>query len=190
MDNKDEKIEEQENEMNEEVIQNLNEESEEEIQEVQEETTEDIEKSLREEIEKLDDRLRRSMAEFDNFRKRTIKEKSNMYDDGIRNTVEKILPVLDNLERAIVSAQSSEQNVDSALKQGIEMTLRQFVEILTAMGVKEIEAQDKEFNPKFHMAVAHVEDENYEANTIIEVLQKGYIYKDKVIRYSTVKVAN
>lgn len=187
MDNKDEKIEEQENEMNEEVIQNLNEESEEEIQE---ETTEDIEKSLREEIEKLDDRLRRSMAEFDNFRKRTIKEKSNMYDDGIRNTVEKILPVLDNLERAIASVQSSEQNVDSALKQGIEMTLRQFVEILTAMGIKEIEAQDKEFNPKFHMAVAHVEDENYEANTIIEVLQKGYIYKDKVIRYSTVKVAN
>lgn len=187
MDDKDEKIEEQENEINEEVVQNLDEESEEEIQE---ETNEDIEKSLREEIEKLDDRLRRSMAEFDNFRKRTIKEKSNMYDDGIRNTVEKILPVLDNLERAINSVESSEQNVDSALKQGIEMTLRQFVEILTSMGVKEIEAQDKEFNPKFHMAVAHIEDENYETNTIIEVLQKGYIYKDKVIRYSTVKVAN
>lgn len=191
MDNEEKIINEQENEIDEQ-IENVEEEiqeQEETAESEQEETIEDIEKSLREEIEKLNDRLMRSMAEFDNFRKRTIKEKSNMYDDGIRNTIEKMLPVLDNLERAIISAEN-EQNVNSGLKQGIEMTLRQFIEILTSMGVKEIEAQDKQFDPKFHMAVAHVEDENYEANTIIEVLQKGYIYKDKVIRYSTVKVAN
>lgn len=153
-------------------------------------------KNLREEIEKLDDRLKRSMAEFDNFRKRTIKEKSIMYDDGIRSTVEKLLPVLDNLERAVLASLNSNQNDEennpsnSGLKQGVEMTLRQFKDILDSIGVKEIEAQNQKFNPKFHQAVAHIEDESYEAETVIEVLQKGYIYKDKVIRYSTVKVAN
>lgn len=176
-----------------------------EIQEI--EVLEDIEKTLREDIEKLDDKLKRTMAEFDNFRKRTIKEKSTMYDDGIRTTIEKILPVLDNLERAIatdtefLSPSPIEYESDklvtgkispdtSGLRQGIEMTLRQFTEILNDMDVKEIEAQEKKFDPNFHLAVAHIEDELYEPNTVIEVLQKGYIHKDKVIRYSTVKVAN
>lgn len=180
---------------------------EEEIEIKPVEVLEDVEKTLREDIEKLEDKLKRTMAEFDNFRKRTLKEKSTMYDEGIRTTVEKILPVLDNLERAIatdtefLTPSSVEYETNrlvlgktsgdtSGLRQGLEMTLRQFTEILNDMDVKEIEAQEKEFNPNFHLAVVHVEDESYRPNTVIEVLQKGYIHKDKVIRYSTVKVAN
>lgn len=156
-----------------------------------------VENMLKEEIDKLDDKLKRTMAEFDNFRKRTVKEKSSMYDDGVKTAIEKILPVLDNLERALLAADNTEgieildkPDTNSGLHQGLEMTLRQFIEILNALGVKEIEAQGKEFDPKYHMAVAHVEDEGYESNTVIEVLQKGYMYKDKIVRYSTVKVAN
>lgn len=190
---------------------------EKEIREASEQSTEtegiedeitNSEKELKEELEKLDDKLKRTMAEFDNFRKRTIKEKNSMYDDGIRATIEKILPVVDNLERAILMADNSTSQNDiveiqedgqskgkicldnSALHQGVEMTLRQFIEILSSIGVKEIEAKGKEFDPNMHLAVMHIEDEAYEANTVVDILQKGYIYKEKVIRYSSVKVAN
>jgi len=141
--------------------------------------------ALKEELAALDDKYKRSLADFDNFRRRTVKEKANMYDDGVRATVEKILPVLDNFERAAMAA-----NEESSLKQGVEMVLKQFIDILSAIGVSEIEAQDKQFDPNLHLAVMHIEDENYGENTIVEVLQKGYMYKEKVIRYSTVKVAN
>ncbi len=177
-------------EVKEEEIKDLSEETESEVENLEsfdiiDDVETDTQSALKEEIKNLDDRLKRTMAEFDNFRKRTIKEKSSMYDDGIRNTIEKILPVLDNFSRAILT--NSEK---SSFQQGIEMILKQFTDILNSMDVKEIEAQGKEFNPNFHLAVAHVEDESYESNTVIEVLQKGYIHKDKVIRYSTVKVAN
>lgn len=169
------------------VEQTSNDENNEPNEQTKEDDFSKIEKMLKDEIEKLDDRLKRNMAEFDNFRKRTIKEKSSMYDDGVRTAIEKILPVVDNLERALISTDEAD---NSALRQGVEMTLRQFLEILNSIGVKEIEALDKEFDPNFHMAVAHVEDEAYNSNTVIEVLQKGYIYKEKVIRHSTVRVAN
>lgn len=147
----------------------------------------DSQAALKAEIEKLDDKLKRNLAEFDNFRKRTIKEKSAINDDAVRNTIEKLLPVLDNLERAMESNEGCDA---SSLQKGIDMTLKQFKEILKGLGVEEIDAKDNAFNPDLHLAVMHIEDEAYGANVVVEVLQKGYTYKEKVIRYSTVKVAN
>lgn len=132
------------------------------------------------------DMLQRTIADFDNFRKRTIKEKASMYDDGVRDTVEKILPILDNFERAL----SSVQNKDDVFYKGVEMILRQFEGALDYIGVEKIEAAGAKFNPNLHNAVAHIEDENFSESEITEEMQKGYIYKDKVIRHSMVKVAN
>ncbi len=134
------------------------------------------------------DRYQRTLAEFDNFRKRTMKEKASMYDDGVRDSVLKLIPVVDNFERAVSAV--SEEEKESGLYKGIEMVLKQFTEILTSLGVQEIEAEGKAFDPNLHNAVMHIEDENFGENEVAAVLQKGYICKDKVIRPSMVQVAN
>lgn len=141
-----------------------------------------------EKIEELTDRLTRQMAEFDNFRKRTEKEKSQMYEIGAKDIIDKILPVVDNFERGLDGVKEEEKN--DPFIQGMEMVYKQLLTTLEGVGVKPIEAVGKEFNPDFHNAVMHVEDENFGDNQIAEVLQKGYIYKETVVRHSMVKVAN
>lgn len=134
------------------------------------------------------DKYQRLFAEFDNFRKRTAKEKTSMFDDGVRTTVEKLLPVLDNLERA-VSAQE-EKTPDDAFFKGVAMTLKQLNEVLVSIGVEEIEALGEKFDPNLHAAVAHEDNEEFGESEVIVDMLKGYKYKDKVIRHSMVKVAN
>lgn len=136
-------------------------------------------------IEDLTDRLKRSMAEFDNFRKRTEKEKASMYIIGAKDIVEKILPVVDNFERGLAQAPEGD-----AFAEGMKMIYKQLMTTLDDMGVKQIEAVGKEFDPNFHNAVMHVDDETVGDNIIVEELQKGYTYKDFVVRHSMVKVAN
>ena len=136
-------------------------------------------------IEELTDRLKRSMAEFDNFRKRTEKEKASMYVIGARDIVEKILPIVDNFERGL--AQAPEED---AFADGMKMIYKQLMTALDEMGVKAIETVGKEFDPNLHNAVMHVDDENVGENIIVEEFQKGYTYKDFVVRHSMVKVAN
>ena len=134
------------------------------------------------------DKYQRCLAEFDNFRKRTAKEKAGMYDDGIRSSIEKLLPVIDNLERAVAAHKQTDEE-DSFYK-GVQMTLKQFQEILTSLGVEEIKAVGEVFNPNLHAAVAHEDNEEYGENEIMIEMLKGYKHKDKVIRHSMVKVAN
>ena len=141
-----------------------------------------------EQIEELTDRLTRQMAEFDNFRKRTEKEKSAMYEVGAKDIIEKILPVIDNFERGL-SAVTEEQKDDSCVT-GMEMVYKQIMTTLDGVGVKVIEAVGQEFNPDLHNAVMHVEDEEAGENIIVEEFQKGYTYRDSVVRHSMVKVAN
>ena len=136
-------------------------------------------------VEELTDRLKRTMAEFDNFRKRTEKEKSSMYIIGAKEIVEKILPVVDNFERGLAQAQEGDAFAD-----GMKMIYKQLTTTLNDLGVKPIEAVGKEFNPDFHNAVMHVEDEEVGENIVVEEFQKGYTYKDFVVRHSMVKVAN
>lgn len=136
-------------------------------------------------IEELTDRLKRNMAEFDNFRKRTEKEKASMYVIGAREIVEKILPVVDNFERGLVQAPEGDAFAD-----GMKMIYKQLMTTLDDLGVKPIEAVGKEFDPNFHNAVMHVDDESVGENVVVEELQKGYTYKDFVVRHSMVKVAN
>ena len=137
----------------------------------------------------MQDQFQRTLAEFDNFRKRTSKEKASMYDDGVRDTIEKLLPIFDNLERAIASVDGKVDENDPLLK-GVKMTDKQLKEILAAMGVEEIKALGEKFDPNLHAAVAHVEDENFGENEVVLDMMKGYKYKEKVIRHSMVKVAN
>ena len=153
------------------------------------------EESLRSELEKaqntvkeLNDRLLRNMAEFDNFRKRTLSEKAAMYDNGVKDSVEKLLPVIDSFERAVAGL--SDEDRQNNVYKGVEMILRQFMDTLSDMGVEEIPAEDQDFDPNLHNAVMHIEDESFGENKVAEVLQKGYKYNDKVIRPSMVKVAN
>lgn len=139
-------------------------------------------------ISELEDRVRRNMAEFDNFRKRSEKEKSAMFDIGAKNIAEKILPTIDNFERALKNV--PEDKECEAFAEGMDMIYRQLLKDLEDSGVKEIEALGKKFNPDFHNAVMHIEDEEVEENTVVEVFQKGYMYKDSVLRFCMVKVAN
>ena len=139
-------------------------------------------------IEELTDRVKRQMAEFDNFRKRTEKEKAAMFEVGAKSVVEKILPVIDNFERGL-KAVTEEQKGDSFV-QGVEMTYKQLMTVLESIDVKAIEAVGKEFDPNLHNAVMHVDDESVGESVIVEEFQKGYTYRDSVIRYSMVKVAN
>ena len=141
-----------------------------------------------EQIEELTDRLKRTMAEFDNFRKRTEKEKSAMYEIGAKDIIEKILPVVDNFERGL-GAVTEEQKEDSFVA-GMEMIYKQIMTTLDSVGVKAIEAVGNEFDPDFHNAVMHVEDEEVGENIVVEEFQKGYTYRDTVVRHSMVKVAN
>lgn len=129
--------------------------------------------------------LRRTKAEFDNYRRRTQKEKETIYDDGFADAIKNVLPILDNLERAVISTEEK-----TPLYEGVEMTLKLFKDTLLKLGVEEIPALNEKFDPNFHNAVMHIEDENLEENVIVEVFQKGYKYKDKILRYSMVKVAN
>jgi molecular chaperone GrpE len=136
-------------------------------------------------IEELNDRIKRQMAEFDNFRKRSEKEKSQMFDAGSKSVIEKILPVVDNFERGLAGAAEGDAFAD-----GMKMIYKQLMTSLEAIGVTAIEAVGQEFNPEFHNAVMHVEDENAGENEIVEELQKGYMFHDSVVRHSMVKVAN
>lgn len=139
-------------------------------------------------IEELTDRLQRQMAEFDNFRKRTEKEKLTMYEIGSKSVIEKILPVIDNFERGLAAV--SDDQKEDAFVEGMEKIYRQFLDTLGEIGVKPIEAVGQEFDPNFHNAVMHIEDEDAEDNTVVEEFQKGYMYRDNVVRHSMVKVAN
>lgn len=141
-----------------------------------------------EKIEELNDKLIRTMAEFDNFRKRSEKEKTQMFEIGAKDVVEKILPVIDNFERGLGTVPEDEK--ESAFVQGIEQIYKQFITALETAGVKPIEAVGKEFDPAFHNAVMHDEDENLGENIVSEELQKGYMYRDTVVRHSMVKVVN
>lgn len=141
-----------------------------------------------EKIEELNDRLIRTMAEFDNFRKRTEKEKAHQFEVGAKDIVERILPVVDNFERGLSSV--PEQEKDNAFVQGIELVYKQLMKCLEDAGVKAIEAVGKEFDPNFHNAVMHVEDEEFGENIVAEEFQKGYMYRDSVVRHSMVKVVN
>lgn len=141
-----------------------------------------------EKIDELTDRLTRQMAEFDNFRKRTEKEKSQMYEIGAKDIIEKILPIVDNFERGLASMPEEEKATPFA--EGMEKIYKQLMTTLEGIGVKPIEAVGQEFNPDFHNAVMHVEDEKLGENIIAEEFQKGYMYRDSVVRHSMVKVAN
>ena len=140
---------------------------------------------LEQQVEELTDRLKRSMAEFDNFRKRTEKEKSSMYVIGAKDIIEKMLPIVDNFERGLTQAPEGDPFAD-----GMQKIYKQLITTMEGMGVEPIEAVGKEFNPDFHNAVMHVEDESVGENIIVEELQKGYTYKGFVVRHSMVKVAN
>ena len=140
-----------------------------------------------EKIEELTDRLTRQMAEFDNFRKRTEKEKSQMYEVGAKDIIEKILPVVDNFERGLDAVK--EEDKEDPFIQGMEKVYKQLMTTLEGIEVKPIEAVGQEFDPNLHNAVMHVEDENLGENIIAEEFQKGYMYRDSVVRHSMVKVA-
>jgi len=132
--------------------------------------------------------LQRTAAEFDNYKKRTAKEKGAIYTDAVSDSVASFLPVVDNIERAL---QASANDADfQSLKDGIELVHRQFKEVMKNLGVEEIKALGEKFDPNLHNAVMHIEDSEFGENVVIEEFQKGYILKDKVIRYSMVKVAN
>ena len=137
-------------------------------------------------IEELTDKVRRQMAEFENFRKRSEKEKTQMYEVGAKGILEKILPVVDNFERGLKGMEESED----PFAQGMQMIYKQLMTSLEEAGVKAIEAVGQEFNPDFHNAVMHVEDNEFGENEIVEEFQKGYMYHDSVLRHSMVKVAN
>ena len=141
-----------------------------------------------EKIEELNDRLMRNLAEFENFRNRSEKEKSAMFEIGARSVIEKILPVVDNLERGFDGL--SEEEKETPFAKGIEAVYKQLMTGFEEMGVKLIEAVGQEFNPDFHNAVMHDEDDSDETNIVIEEFQKGYMYKDSVVRHSMVKVLN
>ena len=141
-----------------------------------------------EKIEELTDMVKRQMAEFDNYRKRTEKEKASMYEIGAREVIEKILPIVDNFERGLAAVPEEEK--ETPFVDGMNKIYRQLLSVFEGMGVKAIESVGQEFNPDYHNAVMHVEDEEAGENVVVEEFQKGYTYKDTVIRHSMVKVAN
>ena len=139
-----------------------------------------------EQIEQLTDRVTRQMAEFENFRRRTEQEKAQMFGNGAKAIIEKVLPVVDNFERGLATV---EEGADP-FADGMLMIYKQLLTTLEEAGVKPIEAVGKEFNPDFHNAVMHVDDEEVGENIVVEEFQKGYMYNDSVVRHSMVKVAN
>jgi molecular chaperone GrpE len=141
-----------------------------------------------EKIEELTDKLIRQMAEFDNYRKRTEREKSQMYEIGARDIIEKILPVVDNFDRAMAAVKDEQK--DDPFVQGMDKIYKHMMTTLEEIGVKPIEAVGKEFDLNLHNAVMHIEDENYGENIVVDEFQKGYTYRDSVVRHSMVRVAN
>lgn len=139
-------------------------------------------------IEELTDRLKRQMAEFDNFRKRTEKEKSAMFEVGAKSVIEKMLPVVDNFERGLAAVPDDKK--DDPFVEGMEKIYKQLIGTLEELEVKAIEAVGQEFDPNFHNAVMHIEDEELGDNIVAEEFQKGYTYRENVVRHSMVKVAN
>ena len=177
-----------------EILEETELEETEEVTKEKDENTNELE-ILKEKLEKAEasskdylDKLQRSMAEFDNFRKRTNIEKASMYENGTRDTIEKLLPILDNFERAILS--TTEEDKQSPIFKGVDMIFNQMLEIFKNMGVEELAGVGENFDPNIHNAVLHIEDDTLGENIIAEVMQKGYKYKDKIIRPSMVKVAN
>ncbi len=156
-------------------------------EEIKEEiVNEDIETvKLKEELENTTDRLKRLMAEFDNFKKRSSKERETLYNSVLGDVVNKLLPVLDNLEKA-----ANAETEDTNYKQGIDLVLKQYMEVLSAFGVKEIESIGTTFDPELHEAVSMVQDETLGEKEIKEEFRKGYKLGDKVLRHSMVIVAN
>ena len=143
---------------------------------------------LQEKLDEANNKYIRLFAEFENFRNRSEKEKSQRYDFGAKDMVERILPVIDNFERGLAAV--PEDKTDDSFVTGMQLTYKQLMKVLEDAGVKPIEAVGKEFNPDYHNAVMHVEDPEVGENIIVEEFQKGYTYKDHVVRYSMVKVAN
>ena len=144
--------------------------------------------AAQEENKELNDRLLRQMAEFENFRKRTEKEKSAMFDMGARTVIEKILPVIDNFERGLDGVPAEAKN--DTFVDGMDKIYKQLMKELTDLGVKPIEAKGQPFNPDLHNAVMHIDDDTIDENTVVEEFQKGYTFRDSIVRYSMVKVAN
>lgn len=141
-----------------------------------------------EKIEELTDRVKRQMAEFENFRKRSEKEKSTMYEMGAKDIIERILPVIDNFERGLATIPEADRTTPVA--EGMEKIYKQFCKVLEEAGVKPIEATGQQFDPNFHNAVMHIDDESLGENVVAEELQKGYMYRESIVRHSMVKVAN
>ena len=142
------------------------------------------------EIEALNDRLKRTLAEFENFRKRSEREKAQMFDLGAKSVLEKFLPVIDNFERSVAQVPESEDSGIKAYAEGMDMIYRQLLKNLKEAGVEAIDAKGKPFDPAYHNAVMHEDNEELGENVVSEELQKGYLYKDSVLRHSMVKVAN
>ena len=171
---------------NEETEQEVTSEETEQQETAEEKSNEEI---LEEKLKEQTDKYMRLYAEFDNFQKRTQREKDMRYGDAVIDAVAAILPIGDNLERALQIEASTEEGIK--IKEGVEMVMKQFTETLTKLGVKPIEAEGEQFDPNLHNAVMHIEDETIDDNTVVEELMKGYIYKDnRVVRHSMVKVAN
>jgi len=147
--------------------------------------SEETKDPLQEQLDQQQDRFLRLAAEYDNYRKRTAKEKESLWADAKADTVQAFLPVYDNLERAL-----KQETADEAYKKGVEMTMNQLKEVFAKLGVTEIEAQGKPFDPNLHNAVMHIEDENLGENTVAQVFQAGFMLGDKVIRFAMVQVAN
>ena len=184
---------------NTETDQNVEEAAAESVKEEKEETAQEEKKDKKfwkkekkdknaELVEELTDKVKRQMAEFENFRKRSEKEKAGMFEMGAKSVIEQILPVIDNFERGL-AAVPEEAKADPFVE-GMEKIYRQFMDTMDKLNVKPIEAVGTEFNPDFHNAVMHVEDEEVGENIVVEEFQKGYTYKDFVVRHSMVKVAN
>ncbi len=148
----------------------------------------DKENKLQEKVDELEDRVKRQMAEFDNFRKRTEKEKAAMFETGARSVIEKILPVVDNFERGLGAL--SEEELKQPFAEGMNMVYKQMMTELEKLDVKVIEAVGCEFDPNLHNAVMQVESDEYESGVIAQELQRGYTYRDTVIRYSMVAVVS
>ena len=177
----------------------MSEEKIESTEEVAEEVTEEActeaeakepteEEKLQKQLDELNDKYLRLMSEYVNYQNRTAKEKAARYADAIIDAVAQILPIGDNLERALKTEVKSDDAVK--FKEGIEMVMNQFNDCLEKLDVAPIAAEGKQFDPNFHNAVMHVEDDSLGENVVAEVLQKGYTYRDSVVRHSMVKVAN
>ncbi len=143
---------------------------------------------MEEKLEELEDQRMRQLAEVENFRKRSEKEKSQMFEVGAKTVVEKMLPVIDNFERGLAAVPEEEK--DTSFVQGVELVYKQLLTVFEELGVKPIEAVGQEFDPNLHNAVMMVDDDSLESGTVAEEMQKGYLYKETVVRHSMVKVVN